>query len=265
MTLEDRTRLLELLDFERRTVVYPGSTRSTETGVIRDISTDGKSCEIVYSSCSEKEVDKQIANQIQCAKIHGYDLEWKVYGHDQPACLGERLSAAGFEAGDRESFMVFSANEEKLALFGDSDCDIRRVNGRKDLTDSQLIMQETTGKSCEKQVAEFAWTLERHPESMSLYIAYCEGEPATFGRVIFHEESKFAALYGGQTRVKFRKRGLYLQMVAVRIREALNRGVEYVCIDALPTSQPILSKRGFESVTYTQPFAFSPTADSKVV
>ena len=258
MKLEDRTRLLELLDFERRTVVYPGSTRSSKTGVIKDISTDGKNCEIVYSSCSDKEVDLQIANQIQGAKIHEYDLEWKVYGHDQPACLSERLSAAGFDAGDRESFMVFPANEENLALFGDSDCDIKRVAGHKDLADCQLIIQETTGKSCEKQIAEFAWTLENHPDSMSLYIAYCEGEPATFGRVIFHEESKFAGLYGGQTRAKFRKRGLYLQVVKVRIQEALNRGVEYVCIDALPSSDPILNKRGFERNTYTQPFTFSP-------
>ena len=265
MTLDDRTRLLELLDFERRTVVYPGSTRSIETGVIKDISTNGKSCEIIYSSCSEKEVIPQIANQIQFAKIHGYDLEWKVYGHDQPACLSERLSAAGFEAGDRESFMVFPANEENLALFRDSPCDIKRVIGHKDLVDCQLIMEETTGKSCEKQIANFAWTLEHHPTNMSLYIAYCEGEPATLGRVIFHEESKFAGLYGGQTRAKFRKRGLYLQVVAARIREALNRGVEYVCIDALPTSEPILRKRGFESVAYTQPFTFSPTADTKGV
>ena len=39
--------------------------------------------------------------------------------------------------------------------------------------------------------------------------------------------------------------------------KAVRRGVAYVCVDALPTSEPILAKRGFEAVTYTQPFRWA--------
>jgi predicted acetyltransferase len=67
-----------------------------------------------------------------------------------------------------------------------------------------------------------------------------------------------AVIYPG-TRERFRKRGLFTQLVATRIREAMSRGVAYVCVDALPTSEPILRKRGFEIVTYTQPFCITPS------
>ncbi len=62
------------------------------------------------------------------------------------------------------------------------------------------------------------------------------------------------AAYGGSTCERFRKRGLFTQVVGARIGEALNRGIANVCVDALPTSEPILKKHGFERVTYTQPF-----------
>ncbi len=96
--------------------------------------------------------------------------------------------------------------------------------------------------------------VENHPNNMSVYITYVDGEPAACGRVYFHESSRFAALYGGNTRERFRERGLFTQLVAVRVREAVSRGIVDICVDALPTSEPIFRKCGFEIVTHTQPF-----------
>ncbi|MBC8138807.1 MAG: GNAT family N-acetyltransferase [Fibrella sp.] len=232
-------------------------TRFSDTGVIKDVSSDGKNCEIGYSSCSEDEVDQIIQDQIQLARNARYELEWKVYGHDQPSCLGERLVAAGFEAGAKEAFMVFFANKEALDRLGVCRSDIRRVTDREGLRDYQIIREEVSGKSCANEIERHAFLLENHPNSMSIYVGYVDAEPAGCGRIYFHEESKFAGLYGGQTRERFRKRGLFTQMVAVRIREAAGRGIVNICVDALPTSEPILKKIGFASVTYTQPFLFA--------
>ena len=254
MKTEERLEMLRLLDAERQTVIYPGVTRISDLGVSRDVSADGKSGEIVFSSCSEGEVDRVIERQIQTARSAGYELEWKVYGHDRPPCLGERLAAAGFEAGDREAFMVFSASDKALGRFGVCHGDIRRVTSREGLEDYQTILEEVRGRGCEKEIEQYGFMLEKHPDNMSVYVASVDGEPAACGRIYFHESSRFAALYGGQTRERFRKRGLFTQMVAVRIREAFSRGIVNICVDALPTSEPILRKRGFKIVTHTQPF-----------
>ncbi len=251
---EEQSRLLNRLDVERQTVVYPGVTRHSDRGAIREVSADGKNCEIVYSSCSGGEVDQVIDHQVQGARRAGYGLEWKLYGHDRPQCLGERLAAAGFRAGAREAFMVFSASDEAVGRFGVCSSDIRRVTDREGLADCRTILEEVRGRNCEKEIAQYASLLESHPYNLSIYVGYVAGEPATTGRVYFHESSRFATLHGGNTRGRFRRRGLYTETVAARIWEALGRGIVNVCVDALPTSEPILRKRGFETLTHTQPF-----------
>lgn len=254
MTQEEQTALLTLLDQERQTIIYPGVTRISEEGILKDISTDGKSCQIVYTHASESDIDRIITDQIEAVRTLGYELEWKIYGHDEPHSLGERLQAAGFQPDDVEQFMVFHANSESVKRFGPVTHDIRKITTREGLADFQKILEEINGKSCAGEMEQYAFMLEHHPDNLSFYIAYVNNEPATCARIYFHKDSKFAGLYGGNTLKRFRNRGLYTQIAAARIQEAISRGVPYVTIDAAPTSEPILKKRGFEIVTYTQPY-----------
>jgi predicted GNAT family acetyltransferase len=61
-------------------------------------------------------------------------------------------------------------------------------------------------------------------------------------------------LAGGRTSPAYRRRGLFTAVVGARLREAAARGRTHVFVDALPTSEPILLRRGFEFVALTQPF-----------
>ena len=257
MRADEQQKLLDLLDRERQTIIMPNVTRFAEAGVIRDVSVDGRNAEVVYASCSEAQIDQAIQQQMQMARNAGYELEWKLYGHDRPQSLGERLAAAGFQAGDREAFMALVASSEALQGFGPRSGDIRRVTNRQDLRDYQTVQEKVYGINCDAKIKQYGQMLADHPNNLSMYVAYVDGEPAACGRTYFHADSRFAGLYGGQTRAQFRKRGLFTQLVAVRIQEALNRGVINICVDALPTSEPILRKHGFESLTYTQPFTFA--------
>jgi hypothetical protein len=54
--------------------------------------------------------------------------------------------------------------------------------------------------------------------------------------------------------VAFRRRGLYIAIVRRRIEDAIARGCVSVIVDALPTSEPILAKRGFEAISDKQAF-----------
>ena len=257
MNDESRLEILNLLDVERQTIVYPDARRIARQGLVRDFYSDGKSCEVAYSHSSESEIDQLIQEGITDCLREGYELEWKLYGHDQPHCLRERLIASGFEAGDLEAFMVLRTKSDTMEQFaGIENTDIKRVNDENSLKDYQIIMEEVHGTNRDSEVEQYRFMLENHPNNMSLYVAYVDGEAATCGRVYFHEESQFAGLYGGNTRVKYRKRGLFTQIVGVRVREAIKRGIPYICVDALPTSEPILTRLGFERLTYTQPFTF---------
>ena len=254
MTPKHQREIFDALDFERQTILYPGVTRFSDKGVLRDVAADGKSAEIVYTSCAADEIAQVIDQQIQIARNSAYELEWKVYGHDQPPGLEEHLAAAGFEAGAKEAFLIFQAAPESLERFSPCQSEIRRVTTRDGLNDYQTIVEEVRGKGCQQAIEQYVFLLENHPKNISVYVAYADGEPAACGRVYFHKDSRFAALYGGSTRERFRKRGLFTEIVAVRLREAFHRGIEMICVDALPTSEPILRKRGFERVTDTQPW-----------
>ncbi len=224
MTTEAQTAILELLDYERRTIIYPGVTRFSDEGVVRDVSPLNKSCEIVYCSCSESDVDRIIRKQIEFARRTGCELEWKLYEHDHPRSLGSHLVAAGFEGGAKEAFMVFSAGDDSVKRFGECRSDIRRVTTKEELKDVQFISEEVYGRSFEKQINLWGFMLENHPDSMSIYVAYIDGEPAASGRIYFHSESKFAGIYGGQTRERFRQRGLFTDIVAIRNSRSAQSG-----------------------------------------
>src|SRR4051812_13409546 len=85
--------------------------------VVRERAPDGSQCSIVYSRCGPAELDGVIAAEKALASAGRYPLEWKVYGHDGPPNLKERLAAAGFEAEPMESVMVLAVNAETLRAF----------------------------------------------------------------------------------------------------------------------------------------------------
>ena len=85
------------------------------------------------------------------------------------------------------------------------------------------------------------------------YVAYDGAAPVSCARATFHEGSRFAGLWSGCTLAEHRGRGLYRALVAARAQDAAQRGFDYLTVDALPTSRPILERVGFERVSTTWP------------
>lgn len=245
------------LDAERRS----GGEPAGRGGVVRQYPPDGSGCRIAFSRLSAEEADDVIREEMAVVRERGYVLEWKLYGHDAPSDLDERLLAAGFEAGDTEQVLVLPVNEATLAKFGTSGCEIRRVHDDAGLDDYAEIAREIGRKDPEAEKRQLAAVLRGAPEAMSVHIAYGDdGEPVACGRIHFKEGSRCADLAGGRTKTTHRKRGLFTAVVGSRLTEAHERGRELVFTDALPTSEPILTKQGFRRVTSTQPFLYDPAA-----
>ena len=247
--------ILKRLDFERRST---GET-SLQGEVVRERSLDGSECSIVYSHCTTtQEVDEVIHHEISLAEERKYILEWKVYDHDTPLDLKDRLLAAGFEPGPVESLMVLPVKEEALAAFEAPAYDLKHIDDSAGLDDVAAISRETGRTDADDEKRRLALTLRDAPDQMSVYVAYIDGEAVACGRIHFKGNSEFAELYGGRTKTTRRNQGLYTALVAARLKEALERNRKYIVVDALPTSEPILRKRGFQFVTHTQPFVYRP-------
>jgi len=105
------------------------------------------------------------------------------------------------------------------------------------------------------------------PDSISLFVVYDDTRPVSaawtlYFRTIDGEYAPFAGLYGGTTIPEYRRRGLYTALVFARAREALEREIPYLVVDAGTMSEPILRNLGFRRIATAQP-AIAPTSATR--
>lgn len=253
----NKTTFLERLDNERRLMGTP-----SETGIHTDFTADGTCCAVVYGSCSGDEIDAAIREETTRADTQGYTIDWKVYGHDQPADLRGRLVAAGFDPEPVEQLLVLDLEEKALDQFPASSATVQRVEARSGLEDVVEISREIGRSHVEQERDAFARIMAEHPDRMSIFVAHLDDVPVSCGRIYYYEVGGFAELCGGRTKTTFRNRGVYLSVVRARLVEAMQRRYRRISVDALPTSEPLLRKRGFERVTWTQSLVYRPKTPS---
>lgn len=245
--------LLQLYDQQRREITYPGIRREDTGSVIRHIDLTGDQSYIVYSQLDAATADQVIQGEIAYFRQLGHDLEWKLYSHDTPPDLNERLAAHGFEIGEVEALMVLDLNSQPALLGRDFPHDIRRVETPAGIRSILAVQTEVEGEDYTWLADELAAELEQQPDAISLYAAYAGGQPVCSAWIRFPPGTTFASLWGGSTLAAYRGQGFYSALVAVRAREALARDYRYLTVDASPMSSPILEKIGFVRLTDTYP------------
>ena len=239
------SEILALYDREqRRDIVYPDMTRTARPHVVRYTRPAPGANFILFSDLAGADVDAVIQEELAYFSSLGQPFEWKVYSHDLPADLKDRLVAQGFTADEPEAIMALDLQQAPTALLAPVSVDIRSITRRQELGDVIQVLEEVWEHS-------FDWIWERlgaHleiPGYLNVYIAYVNGVPASAAWIYFHTGSQFAGLWGGSTRAAYRQQGLYSSLLAVRAQAALRRGVRFLTVDASPMSAPILSKYGF--------------------
>ncbi len=251
-------KMLTLFDKEqRREVEFTGFAREATPEVVRLVdqqAAEGDSM-VIYSRLTAANADGVIEAEIAYFEGIGHDFEWKVYDHDSPPNLKERLLAHGFEIGDAEALLVLDLAEAPPALLAPISHDVRRITKPKELTDVVAVQREVWPEAdfIPHLGERLAADLQANPGHLSIYVAYVNEVPACSAWITFHRESQFAGLWGGSTLPQFRRRGLYTALVATRLQEAKRRGVRFLTIDASPMSHAVLQKFGFRLLTYTYP------------
>src|SRR3954469_2591579 len=105
----DHVAVLALFDRDMREGAQPdgpGARVERVGGVVRQVAAEHGWNGVVWSDLDASNADKAIAEQIAYYTGLGREFEWKLYGHDLPFDLGQRLRAAGFTAEPEETLMI---------------------------------------------------------------------------------------------------------------------------------------------------------------
>ncbi len=255
----DQKAVLALFDqqIRQRQMGEPAMASSALTRpAVRAIGADGSWATVVWSDLDAASADAAIAEQIARFATLGRDFEWKLYSHDQPADLGQRLIAAGFRPGQEEALLFADAAELPTEIALPEGVRLLRVT---DAAGVRLVVrahEEAFGETHSSLERRLLTQLTEEPESMAAVVAMAGEIPICAGRVELSPGTRFASLWGGGTAPAWRGRGVYKALVAYRTRLAIERGYRYLQVDALPDSQTILSRLGFVRLGTTVPYVY---------
>jgi len=191
--------ILALYDLEQRiNIEYPGVRKEHRPHVIRFVNQKGGPHFILYSRLAGADVESVITEEQAYFGQLG-EVEWKVYAHDQPADLRQRLLASGFEPEEPEAVMVLDLEETSEIITSTPDSiTVRRLEPASQLEVVRQIEETVWGE-------DMAWINEQlgadmeKADYLSVYAAYVDGQAACAGWIYFHANGQFADLWGGST------------------------------------------------------------------
>ncbi|MFE2727580.1 GNAT family N-acetyltransferase [Kitasatospora sp. NPDC059327] len=262
----DHEKLLALLDsrMRRRAVPDTPAARVEHTPVVvRQSGPDSVWNGILWSDLDAAGADEAIAEQVRHYAGLGQDFEWTLYGHDRPADLADRLSAAGFTPEEPETLMVADIADLTRRMAGTGEpagIELREVTDEAGVAQVVAVHEEAFGTDGTRLGRRILAQLAESPETLRIHLAVARHEgreiPVSAARLELHPGTGFAGLWGGGTLAAWRGRGVYRALVAHRARIAAELGYEYLRVDASDQSRPILERLGFAVLTTMTPYQY---------
>ena len=245
----NNSELLAIFDKEvRRECEWTRMRRDVLPNLVRYTLTDvgHGGGHISWSDLTTETADMAIQSQIDYFKALNVDFEWKYYSHDLPTDLPQRLINHGFKAEEPEALMVADVNDLPTVYWTMDVSSVARVTTPHEVDEIVRMESEVWGQEISGFAAGMKYDLEHHPEKISVFAVWKDGRIVSAAWTHYLYPTSFATLWGGSTLKLYRKHGFYSALVAVRAREARERGSRFLQVDASPDSQPILAKHGFK-------------------
>ena len=203
------------------------------------------------------QLDTLIARQVQVFAARDEPFEWKLHGHDRPSDLPDRLRAAGLVPEDTETVVIGPVEVVASEATVPDGVVIRELREPGDF--ARLVqLDESMSHEDHRWIDHLAGERAADPQGLSVFVAEAGGRTVCDGWVRFPSDTEFATFWGGFTLPAWRRRGIYGALVAHRAKLAAERGRRYIEVDASDDSRPILERLGFDAVTTTTPYVWSP-------
>ncbi|MEA4908119.1 MAG: GNAT family N-acetyltransferase [Anaerolineaceae bacterium] len=253
MNLDEIRRLFT--QDQRMQVEYSDARREVLPHVVRHVNTTGIDGTVLYARLDAANADRIIEEQIAYFEGIGQDFEWKCFDYDEPPDLKQRLERRGFvQEEEGGSVMVLEVRQAPAVLRQAVTHDVRRMDDPEEMSRAVRAVEGAVWDlDFTRLTGVLAEDMRRSPEVRSIYVAYAGDQPVATAWIYFPPHSRFASLWGGSTRAEYRGRGLYTALLAIRLQEALRRGVTYLSVDASSMSRPILEKYGFVKIAAESP------------
>lgn len=188
----------------------------------------------------------------------GGEIEILPHSHDRPTDLLDRLRRQAFDIGPPEAVMVLDLQDPPPSLTSPSPHAVVRVDRIEQVDLFRRAAEAIFAKDYSFTSGELADAIRAGSEEHRGYMAISHGVAVSIGRLYTHRNSTFGGLYGGGTLNSHRGRGFYRAVIAARACDAIRLGARYLIADALPTSQRILTRLGFEHAADTWPCVWKP-------
>ncbi|MBQ0986804.1 GNAT family N-acetyltransferase [Streptomyces sp. F63] len=234
----------------------PGARVERTGGVVRQLGAEGAWNCVLWSDLGAGSAEAAIAEQVRYFASLGQEFEWKLYSHDRPADLGERLRAAGLVPEPEETLMVAPAQELSTAVELPEGLALRPVTDPAGVELMVRVHEEVFGPG--RSLRPYLIAQLERPETVVMTIVMAGDLPVSSARLELYPGTDFAGLWGGGTLPAWRGRGVYRALVAHRARIAAERGYRYLQVDASDESRPILRRLGFTALSTTTPYVFRP-------
>jgi len=190
--------ILAHLDGERRSLARHGEILQILPDVTRYASSDRSHHSIIFSRLTSESADEVIRREIEFHRRLTASFEWKVYAHDQPGDLLERLARHGLMAGPCEAVMVLDLADPPRWI-DEVAGGVRRIDRVTQIEDFRRVAEQVFNKNYAFTASELADAIRSQSNDHRGYIAYKDGQAASIGRLYTHPDSVFGGLYGGAT------------------------------------------------------------------
>jgi hypothetical protein len=256
----DKNELLALYDQDMRLNLRIPEMIYEDTGrIVRDYSLAENSGFIDYSILDETCADAEIKAQMAYFEALGLPVMWKVFNHDRPSDLPQRLAAHGFKIDKPESLMILDIQDAPDFYWSMVLSEpIKRITDAAGI-EGIVRMEEEVWQCPEDTLRQRLLHIqETDPERMSLFAVPLDGRTVSAAWVYYYPSTQFASLLGGSTLPEFRKRGYYTSLLVTRVREARQKSYRFLTVDASQMSAPVLAKHGFQCLGFSNRCRWSP-------
>jgi GNAT superfamily N-acetyltransferase len=253
-------RALYEQEFRREVTPPAGARLERSDRVIRSIGSEpaAHANRIHFSALDVDTAEAAISDQLHRFGDLGHAFEWPVFDGDQPSDLIARLTARGFVAEPAEAVMVLDLQGFMPSPALAAGIDLRRIMRAGDLGDVLAVQDQVWNEDHGWLVDMLSEELDKRPARISIFCAYADGEAVSNGWIRYGDGPSFASLNGGSTLPGYRGKGIYRALIDCRAREAIERGIPFLTVDASPMSRPILERNGFQFLCMATPCIWSP-------
>ena len=206
------------------------------------------------------ELDQLIARQRDYFAGRGQAVEWWTCAHDEPADLTARLSAAGFVPEYERTVMIGLTAELATTPVLPRGVILRWVTADADMRRIAAMLSAVWGQDWSWLGETLIGRIAAAPHDFAVLAAEADDDVVCAAWLAFVRPGtdSFARLLGGSTLPQWRGRGIYRALVAARALRAAARSVKYLQVDASADSAPILRRLGFQAVTTTTAYVWTP-------